>query len=229
MKAIGGAHRLETAVADLVDNSIHAEASLVLLRFVIADGQVRCFYVVDNGRGMFRPQIDAAMTVGGVRAYGPAELGHFGLGLKAASLSQADSLTVISVAMDTPVVGRRWVTSHGRGSFECDVVGSGLCSRELRRPRSLLVPDPTGTVVRWDGPRAFDGAHDSASTTRFIQDATVRLAVDRGTACGSVRRPPYRCSRVSQGADHGWERTCPELALGNRSGAIVTSSRRGAR
>lgn len=175
MDAIGRNHRLETAVADIVDNSIDAGATKVLLRFVIFQHQVRCFYVVDNGRGMTRPQINDAMTAGGIREYGSNDLGHFGLGLKAASLSQAESLTVISVADDSPAVGRRWLAGMARSSFECDVVGYGFSLRELGRPWGWVTPEPTGTVVRWDVLRAFRGGTDGPSTNRFVQDATRRL------------------------------------------------------
>ncbi len=174
MDAIGGNHRFETAIADLVDNAIDATASNVLIRFVIAENRVESFYVVDDGRGMTRAQIDAAMTVGGVRTYGSSELGHFGLGLKAASFSQADSLTVISIADESAAVGRRWLASKARDSFECDVVGYGFCGRELARPWGFLRPT-TGTIVRWDDIRVFPTGHDAAITSRFVQDATVRL------------------------------------------------------
>lgn len=174
MDAIGGNHRLETAVADLVDNSLDAGASRVLIRFVVAEHRVQSFYVIDDGRGMTRDQIDGAMTVGGARAYGSSELGHFGLGLKAASFSQADSLTVISIAEDSPAVGRRWLTSKASNSFECDVVGYGFCGRELGRPWGYVTPS-TGTIVRWDEIRAFPSGHDADVASRFIQDASTRL------------------------------------------------------
>lgn len=172
--AIGGNHRLETAVADLVDNSIDAGASHVLIRFVVADHGIRSFYVVDDGRGMSSEQIDAAMTVGGVRTYGSAELGHFGLGLKAASLSQADSLTVISVAEESAPVGRRWLTTKASNSFECDVVGETFAGRELKRDWAFVTP-LTGTVVRWDAIRVFPRGRDEAAAASFVQDATIRL------------------------------------------------------
>ncbi len=174
MDAIGGNHRLETAVADLVDNSLDAGASRILIRFVVADYRVQSLYVVDDGRGMSRVTIDAAMTAGSVREYGSRELGHFGLGLKAASFSQADSLTVISLAADSAAVGRRWLTSKANKSFECDVVGYGFAIREMARPWGFVNSD-TGTIVRWDAIRSFPTGRDAAVATHFVQDATTRL------------------------------------------------------
>lgn len=175
MDALGGNHRLETAVADLVDNAVDAGAAHVLIRFVVHQGQVQCFYVVDDGKGITRDRIDDAMTVGGVRAYTSSDLGFFGMGLKAATFSQADSLTLISRAVDSTAVGRRWLLGNARDSFECDVVGYGFCLRELSRPWEMLTPNPTGTIVRWDAIRGFPGSGDRNATSRFVQNAISRL------------------------------------------------------
>src|ERR1700735_1171529 len=96
LDALGRNHSLETALADLVDNSIDAAASKVLIRFVADRGRLVALYVVDKGIGISPEAIDTAMTIGGSRKYGTDDLGRFGLGLKAASFSQAGSVTVMS-------------------------------------------------------------------------------------------------------------------------------------
>ena len=98
LKAIGLNYALEAAVADLVDNSIDADASDVLVRFIKRGPRLKSLCVVDNGRGMDEAELEDAMALGRRRDYGPHDLGHFGLGLKAASLGQARSLTVITLA-----------------------------------------------------------------------------------------------------------------------------------
>ncbi|MGY2082795.1 ATP-binding protein [Blastococcus sp. SYSU DS0539] len=174
MEALGGNHRLETAVADLVDNSIDATASKILIRFIVADNRIESFYVIDNGRGIPANCIDEAMTVGGVREYGETDLGHFGVGLKAASFSQANSLTVMSVSRGSRPVGRRWLASKASNSFECDIVADDFCAEELSREWGFLRSHP-GTVVRWDDIRVFPNGHDAEVTSRFLQDCTTRL------------------------------------------------------
>ena len=67
LKAIGLNHSLESAVADLVDNSIDAGAGKVLIRFVLTGGLINQLLVVDDGSGMTEAQIDAAMVLGGQR------------------------------------------------------------------------------------------------------------------------------------------------------------------
>lgn len=89
-------YTLEAAVADLVDNSIDADASSVAIGFHWA-GLHSHIVVSDDGRGMAESELQTAMAIA---ARGPrveratTELGRFGMGLKTASFSQASRLTV---------------------------------------------------------------------------------------------------------------------------------------
>ena len=93
--AIGMHHNLTSALADLVDNSIDAKASHVRIRFVQRGTAILGLQIIDNGRGLTADGIKRAMTFGARREYGSEDLGHFGLGLKAASLSQATSFEIL--------------------------------------------------------------------------------------------------------------------------------------
>ena len=86
LNAIGLNYALEAAVADLVDNSLDAGASNVLVRFIRRGPRLVSLCIVDDGLGMDGDQLHDAMALGKRRDYGPNDLGHFGLGLKAASL-----------------------------------------------------------------------------------------------------------------------------------------------
>jgi len=83
------------AVADIVDNSIEAQASVVRIdvRFEADDSWVR---IADNGVGMTPEQVREAMRYGSERGYSDDDLGKFGLGLKTASMSQCQRLSVAS-------------------------------------------------------------------------------------------------------------------------------------
>lgn len=91
-------YSLETAVADLLDNSISAEATVIHI-FCDLTQDSPVLAVIDNGKGMNADEVVEAMRYG---SSGPAEqrlpgdLGRFGLGLKTASLSQCRRLTVVS-------------------------------------------------------------------------------------------------------------------------------------
>src|SRR6266542_775915 len=84
-----------SAVADLVDNSVSAQATLVAIdvEFEGDDSWVR---IAENGIGMTTAELKEAMRYGADRDYGDDDLGKFGLGLKTASMSQCQRLSVAS-------------------------------------------------------------------------------------------------------------------------------------
>ena len=86
-RAIG--YSLEAAVADIIDNSIAAEASAVDIKF--SPYELSPYVsILDNGHGMDSEQIDEAMRYGSqssLEVRGERDLGRFGLGLKTASLA----------------------------------------------------------------------------------------------------------------------------------------------
>ncbi len=93
-------YRPHTALADLVDNSITAEAKTVQIELEPASGNrpgwVR---VEDDGKGMTFEELYLAMRWGGdgpLTKRNAKDLGRFGLGLKTASFSMGKRLTVIS-------------------------------------------------------------------------------------------------------------------------------------
>lgn len=174
MEAIGLNHALESAVADLVDNSIDAKAEKIIVRLVRDAAKVLALVVVDDGIGMDDETIDVAMTIGGNKDYEAGSLGHFGMGLKAASLGQAKSLTVCSRAAGHPAVGRRWLIQKATRSFECDVVDSRFAGAELERDWGPVAPS-TGTMVRWDEVKDFPHTSNNTVTDRYLEDVLLRI------------------------------------------------------
>jgi len=95
LRAIG--YSVEAAIADLIDNSISAEASTVEIRFPA--GNPSYLAVLDDGHGMTSEGLVKAMRHGSRATTEPrsaSDLGRFGLGLKTASLSQCRCLTVVT-------------------------------------------------------------------------------------------------------------------------------------
>lgn len=128
LRAFG--YSLRTAVADLIDNSISANAKNVWLRFEW-DGPKSCIIVKDDGVGMDEQELISAMRPGSrspLEERPPKDLGRFGLGLKTASFSQCRSLSVISRKKDAISVARGWDLDYINDSrewrllkiFECD-------------------------------------------------------------------------------------------------------------
>ncbi len=138
---------LPVAIADLVDNSIAAGATVLRLDtcFEGSDSWIR---LSDNGSGMTEGELMEALRFGSRRYYGSSDLGKFGLGLKVASLSQCRRLTVASRS-----------TLRGRtrlGQWDLDHIES-TDRWEVVRPRgrdcilaTLPLRGTTGTVVLWE-------------------------------------------------------------------------------
>ena len=98
----GLGYNTQTALADIIDNSIAAKAKCVDIRFVWLGEQSR-IEVEDDGNGMSAFDIDLAMRLGESNPLDDRsvdDLGRFGMGLKTASFSQCRRLTVASMGGD---------------------------------------------------------------------------------------------------------------------------------
>jgi len=91
-------YSLETAIADIVDNSITAAARRIqILTETFSDEPY--IAIIDDGDGMTEDELVAAMRPGSrnpLATRDEPDLGRFGLGLKSASFSQCRRLTVVS-------------------------------------------------------------------------------------------------------------------------------------
>jgi hypothetical protein len=159
--SLGANHTFATSLADLVDNSVDAGASTVCICLNTRVGRLDTLTVVDDGRGMSEVEADAAMTIGRRRDYAEGSLGHFGLGLKSASLAHSDRVTVYTRTEDGSAVGRRIVRSRFEKDFECDVLTADAADDGDTRRVSLLTAavrgpggpgrnlSASGTMVSW--------------------------------------------------------------------------------
>lgn len=105
-------HSLHSAIADLIDNSISANATEVRIFFPDPNVSGHWMSILDNGKGMSPEKLRLAMKVGKRQEYESNDLGKFGYGLKGASWSQADCLTVVTKAKSHPQAIATWDKSH---------------------------------------------------------------------------------------------------------------------
>lgn len=179
MDAVGTHHELPTALADLVDNAIDAHARHVHVRFLTRDGVMIGLLVVDDGSGMDDACIDAAMTFARRRDYGTEDLGHYGLGLKAASLSQADILEVCSRTAGGAPVGRR-ITKNDSSRVETldpGQVAGALDDLSSRIPESI---SSHGTIIRWWDMRTVLTSPDTEERAAWLTSLTERVRAHLG-------------------------------------------------
>jgi hypothetical protein len=136
------------AVADLLDNSIDADARNIDV-VLTPDGADSWIRVADDGSGMSARRLDEAMRYGSSRTYGDEDLGAFGLGLKTASLSQCRQLTVATrSSANGRIEIRRWdldhIAKHDR--WELQRLTPAQCDQRLIGP----LHGRAGTVILWE-------------------------------------------------------------------------------
>ncbi len=172
MRAMG--YTFESAVADVIDNSVSVKANMIEIKFPVDPAE--CYVAIcDNGKGMSREKLIEAMRYGSQvegETRSEDDLGRFGLGLKAASLSQCRRLTVAS-KQDDEISALIW---------DLDVIGEKKgwymveCTQEQIsdiRFVSFLDDYESGTVVLWEN---FDLIEKSSGNVyaelNRLQDST---------------------------------------------------------
>jgi hypothetical protein len=146
MRDIG--YSFDSAVADIIDNSIAAEAQNIDLRYGwVAD--LPWIAIIDDGAGMKRVDLLEAMRPGSKDPRLEREehdLGRFGLGLKTASFSQCRELTVISRGSGE-LNGMRWDLDRVAATNRWEITEIQT-SEQSELPCSL--PNTgSGTLVLW--------------------------------------------------------------------------------
>jgi len=149
-------YSLETAVADLIDNSISADATEIRI-FCNISRRAPVVVVADNGHGMTEDAVIAALRHGAIdprRKRGPKDLGRFGLGLKTASFSQCRRLTVVS-AVSGKHAGAEWDLEEVEKNDDWFI--AVLESDEIKSQPYFETLGETGTLVIWrDLDRLFE-------------------------------------------------------------------------
>lgn len=163
----GLGYSTETALADLIDNSIGAGASRIEVDLQWNDGSP-IVAVLDDGEGIGESQLATALCFGGQGPSlprRPSDLGRFGMGLKTASLSQCRRMTIVSrksavsaaLVLDIDVIAKDgWVA----------VVPEVLPDHPMV---SQLANQTQGTLVLWDRMDARSGLVGLGREAFFIR------------------------------------------------------------
>jgi hypothetical protein len=187
-------YTLPTAIADLIDNSITANASQV--HVTVESSSPRAYIsVIDNGSGMSLQRLVEAMRMG---TAGPLskrtgnDLGRFGLGLKTASLSIGRCLTVITKREgDAEPAVRRWDVEYIRATGSWTLLGeptpaaksyvqriasrssgTAVIIEDLDRASFLHVPENSKHTHLADALKEL-GAHLGMVFHRFIEEGLI--------------------------------------------------------
>ena len=167
-RAIG--YNLETAVADIIDNSISAGAKNIRIDTIWRGGN-SVISIKDDGCGMNSNDIIQAMRPGAQNTLSERnsnDLGRYGLGLKTASFSQCRKLSVLSKKAGYDASYWTWDLDYVSQSDSWELLH--WIPEEFR---TTLDDDKTGTLVVWsdlDRILSLDVKEDNESEKRkFIK------------------------------------------------------------
>lgn len=141
-------YNLSTAIADIIDNSISANANEIRLEYKW-EGQNSFISVSDNGTGMNKEELVLAMTPGSKdpeELRSEKDLGRFGMGLKTASFSQCKRLTCITKRENYTIIKRCWDIDYINQENEwqlLDYVSDDSFPEKIEKQKS-------GTLVLWE-------------------------------------------------------------------------------
>lgn len=172
----------QTALADLVDNSITAESKSIFIRILPSTSEAAGGYVVveDNGKGMSPGRLVEAMRWGGdgpTKDRDPSDLGRFGLGLKTASFSMGRKLTVATREAGGPLKILCWDLDYmAKAGWKMQDGLDHETTKLFKESKLAASPTESGTVVivtKLDrlgihAPRTSNKDHNSTSLTRKV-------------------------------------------------------------
>ena len=176
MRSIG--YEFESAVSDIIDNSITAGAKKIHIRFPISDEDRLFLQIFDDGKGMSRAELVEAMRFGtikeGIRDVN--DLGRFGLGLKTASISQCRKFSVIT-KKDGKTIGFYWdldsLTTNDWNMFEMTNI-----SIEAIPNINYYLPLSTFTLVMWEKIDSLDSETNLNFSQKDVFDRKIKSTIE---------------------------------------------------
>ena len=142
-------YSLEQAISDLIDNAVSAGARHVLIRFLWRAERIVAVAIADDGAGMAPDELLNAMRFGSSEQADNTSLGKFGLGLKLASFSHAQKLTVVSRS-GRECSARRWTLEGIQRNWDCETLTAAQAANLIDSPWSPLDLSKGGTIILWD-------------------------------------------------------------------------------
>ncbi len=138
----------QTAVADLVDNSIAAKASKIDIRFSEQIDGSTIVSIADNGIGMTLETLKQAMQIGSSSNLANSSLSVYGMGMKTASMSFSSKFTVVTRCSDGVASEASWDLDQ-----QIDnpwTISIGAASKSHQNMLNQFLGNESGTIVIWE-------------------------------------------------------------------------------
>lgn len=168
-----------TAIGDIVDNSITADASKINIQALFTEDPV--IAIVDNGRGMTAAELQENMRIAckdPSQNRDSQDLGRFGSGMKTASFSVARKLTVITKQNEEINACRYDIDLiEERNDWIVEILSQDKINQILSSQKISL--EASGTVIIWENMPRYNAsqihkkvhdeiAADIASIRRYL-------------------------------------------------------------
>lgn len=178
-------YNFRTAAADIIDNSIAANADEVHVRISMTPEGRKFVYFGDNGDGMDAQGVHNALRYGAPERENLASLGKFGLGLKTASSSVCRRFTVISRrSPDASLTKLAWDLDHVESTGKWEMLREALEPHEEEAWEELC--GDKGTLVVWSKcDRLLSKNYDEPGGTKE-QGAIKRLRISLKAHIGLI-------------------------------------------
>jgi len=158
-------YSFESAIADIIDNSITANAKNIKIYFDF-HSQNLTLAIIDDGFGMTEQELIEAMRTGSKNPLdlrSENDLGRFGLGLKTASFSQCRKLTVVSSQYNHKV-SAKWDLDFVAKTEDWSL--QILDDNEISNIYKISSMQESGTLILWE------------ETDRIIDNTVTSLTED---------------------------------------------------
>lgn len=149
-------YSFEIAVADIVDNSITANAKNIEIQ--ILPKPELTLQLLDDGDGMSEQELIEAMRLASKNPEDQRDkndLGRFGLGLKTASFSQCKNLIVVTKSKEK-LFARQWDLDHISNVNEWELITPEETYLHKFQLFEKLKTRESGTLVVWDNIDRYD-------------------------------------------------------------------------
>ena len=161
----------DSALCDLIDNAVAARATAVNVVLETHEGvsesrrnSASRYLVIDDGIGMDEKGLQNAMSLGSsADHYEPDTLAKFGLGLKSASLSQGDLVSLLSATPGSEPLKITLDMDQVERTREYECMVEAVVEEDLELWEQHLGDRPSGTIVQIG--RIHQNNHPSVKAT----------------------------------------------------------------
>lgn len=171
---------LPHAISELVDNSFDHKSKTIVIRFGRTATQLVFVQVLDDGTGIEPAIFDNVMRFGYKSPHKARDIGMYGVGLKTASLSQANRLWVFSRVKSGQPAGRELIKSElskqRLGILKEEAVASHYMSS--MKMENSAIRSSYGTIVEWREVEDFTRSEENIES--YLKAATLDLDAHLG-------------------------------------------------